>query len=115
MTFIDKVTGKDIDRQFELYNTEVSKLPKDYQMAWEQISMNLAHYADFTGRNLLPLLDNVLEMLIEMAAEGRSIEQVFGSDIEGFCSQLTSELSTFDVRDKWRRKLNARIEKRFGK
>jgi hypothetical protein len=32
-------------------------LPADYRAAWEQVKAHLFPYGDFTGRNLMPILD----------------------------------------------------------
>ena len=52
MDFLDKITGNDITKEFKGFEDRVSKLPKDYKEAWEEIKKNLWNYSDFTGRNL---------------------------------------------------------------
>lgn len=113
MTFIDKVTGKDLTREYQQLNSRIEVLPQEYQQAWEQILVRLNMRSDFSGRNLIPLCKGVVDMLEEMNIEGRTIEQIFGGNIEQFCNELAIGEPSLDVRDKWRKQLNNKIEKRF--
>lgn len=63
-------------------------LPADYRAARKKVTDRLFPYADSTGRNLMPILDGVLGLLEETAAEGQSVDEVLGADIEGFCAAL---------------------------
>ncbi|MNP33900.1 hypothetical protein D3C76_1271640 [compost metagenome] len=115
MNFWDKITGNDMTKEMKAFEAGVKKLPNDYQEVWEKINENLWEYSDFTGRNLMPILDGVLGMLEEAAAEGQSIEEVLGEDIKGFCSALVGEEGAKTFRDKWRKQLNNNIAKKLGK
>ncbi|MNN82413.1 hypothetical protein D3C81_1993470 [compost metagenome] len=63
----------------------------------------------------MPILDGVIGMLEEAAAEGQSVEEVLGDDIKGFCSALVGEEGAKSFRDKWRKQLNNNIAKKLGK
>lgn len=115
MNFWEKITGNDMRREFKNFESRVKKLPADYQAAWEEINANLWHHADFTGRNLMPILDGVLSLLEETAADGQSVQEVLGDDIKGFCSALAGEEGAKSYRDKWREQLNKNIAKKLGK
>ncbi len=115
MNFWEKITGSDMTKEFKSYEARVKKLPADYQAAWKEIIANLLPYGDFTGRNLMPILDNVLGLLEETAAEGQSIQEVLGEDIKGFCSALAGEKEAKSYRDKWREQLNHAIAKKLAK
>ncbi len=115
MNVWDKVTGNDITKEYKAFHSRVKKLPADYQEAWEKISLYLWPHSDFTGRNLMPILDGVLGLLEEAAAEGQSVQEVLGDDIKGFCSALAGEEGAKSYRDKWRRELNRNITKKLGK
>jgi DNA-binding ferritin-like protein (Dps family) len=115
MNFWEKITGSDMTKQFKIFESRVKKLPADYQAAWEQINVNLWPHSDFTGRNLMPILDGVLGLLEESAADGQSIQEVLGNDIKGFCSALAGEEGAKSLRDKWREQLNNTIAKKLGK
>jgi DNA-binding ferritin-like protein (Dps family) len=114
MNFWDKITGSDMTRELKKFKSRARKLPVDYQAAWEEIKANLWTHSDFTGRNIMPILDGVLGLLEETAAEGQSAHEVLGDDIKGFCSALVGEEGAKSFRDKWRKQLNNNIAKQLG-
>ena len=115
MNFWEKITGSDMTKEWKTFVSRVKKLPIEYQAAWEQITANLWTHSDFTGRNLMPILDGVLGLLEESAAEGQSIREVLGDDIKGFCSALAGEEGAMSYREKWREELNNNIAKKLSK
>ena len=115
MNFWENITGEDIKKEFKTLETRAKKLPTDYQTTWEQIKGNLWQYSDFTGRNLMPILDGVLGMFEETAADGQSVGEVLGDDINGFCSALVEGEGAKSYRDKWREQLNNNVVRKLGK
>ena len=115
MNFQEKITGSDMTKEMKAFELRAKKLPADYQAAWEKIKTNLWSHADFTGRNLMPILDGVLGLLEESAADGQNVGEVLGDDIKGFCSALAGEEGATSFRDKWRKQLGNNIAKKLGK
>lgn len=115
MNFWEKITGSDMTKELKAFESRVQKLPADYQAAWGEINAHLWPYGDFTGRNLMPILDGVLGLLEETAADGQRVQEVLGDDIKGFCSALAGEEGAKSFRDKWREQLNKSIAKKLGK
>lgn len=115
MNFWEKVTGSDMTKEFKAFELRLKKLPADYQEAWEKIESNLWQHSDFTGRNLMPIFDDVLIMLEETAADGKTIQEVFGHDINGFCLEFVGKEGAKSFRDKWRNQLNNNIARKLGK
>ena len=115
MNLWEMITGSDMTKALKIFESRVKKLPSDYQEAWEKIKLNLWPHSDLTGRNLMPILDGVLDLLEETAADGQSIDEVLGEDIKGFCSALAGEEGAKSFRDKWRQQLNNNIAKKLGK
>ena len=115
MNLWGKITGSDINKELKTFKLRVKKLPTEYQAAQEQICTNLWPHSDLTGRNILPILDGVLGLLEESAAEGLSASEVLGDDIKGFCRALTGEEGAKSYRDKWRLQLNNNIIKKLSK
>jgi len=115
MNFWEKITGSDMTKEMKTFESRAKKLPADYQTAWEEISANIWVHSDFTGRNLMPILDGVLGLLEETAAEGQSVQVVLGDDIKGFCLALAGEEGAKSFHDKWRKQLNNNIAKKLGK
>ncbi|MDF2593716.1 MAG: hypothetical protein K0R69_57 [Clostridia bacterium] len=115
MNFWEKITGSDMTKEWKTFESRAKMLPDDYQAAWENINANLWLHSDFTGRNLIPMLDGVLGLLEETAADGQSVQEVLGDDIKGFCLALVGEEGAKSFRDKWREQLNNNITKKLGK
>lgn len=115
MSFWDKVTGNDMTKEFKDFEARVKNLPDDYKVVWEKIKSNLWEHSDFTGRNLMPILDSAVTMLEETAADGQNVQDVLGDDIKGFCLSLVGEDGANTFRDKWRKQLNNNIAKKLGK
>lgn len=115
MNFWDRITGNDMTREMKAFSLRAQVLPTAYQEAWEKVCLYLMPHGDFTGRNLMPILDGVLGLLEEAAAEGQDIQEVLGDDIQGFCSALGGEAGAKTYRDKWRAQLNNDIAKKLGK
>jgi len=115
MNFLERITGSDMTKEMKSFESRAKKLPADYQDAWEKINTNLWAHSDFTGRNLMPIIDGVLDLLEETAADGQSVQEVLGDDIKGFCSALVGEEGAKSYRDKWREQLNNNIAKKLGK
>ncbi|MHC1695679.1 MAG: DUF1048 domain-containing protein [Eubacteriales bacterium] len=114
MNFWEKVTGSDMTKDMKAFELRAKKLPTDYQEAWENIKTNLWLYSDFTGRNLMPILDGVLGLLEESTADGQSAVEILGDDIKGFCSALVGKEGAKTFRDKWRKQLNDTIARKLG-
>ncbi|AIQ46557.1 hypothetical protein R70723_12260 [Paenibacillus sp. FSL R7-0273] len=115
MNLWEKVTGRDMTKEFKAYEIRVKELPADYQAAWAAIQQNLWAHSDFTGRNLMPIFDGVVGLLEVSAADGQSVQEVLGDDIRGFCAALAGEEGAKSQRDKWREQLNNSIAKKLGK
>lgn len=116
MNFWEKITGSDMTKEMKLYESRAKKLPAEYQAAWEEIKINIwSCTEDFTGRNLMAILDGVLGLLEETAAEGQGVKEVLGDDIKGFCTALVGAEGARSFRDKWREQLNHAIAKKLGK
>ncbi|UNC90802.1 DUF1048 domain-containing protein [Candidatus Contubernalis alkaliaceticus] len=115
MNFWEKITGNDMTKEMKGFESRAKKLPTDYRAAWDEINANIWVYSDFTGRNIMPILDGVLGLLEESAVEGQSVQEVLGDDIEGFCSALAGEEGAKSFRDKWREQLNYNVAKKLDK
>jgi DNA-binding ferritin-like protein (Dps family) len=114
MNFWETMTGSDLTREWKAFEARAGALPADYRAAWEQIKVHLLPYSGFTGRHLMPILDGVLGLLEETAAHGRSIHEVLGDDIEGFCVALAGGERARSYRDRWRDQLNRNVARKLG-
>jgi DNA-binding ferritin-like protein (Dps family) len=114
MTFWETMTGSDLTRDWKAFEARAAALPAEYQEAWGQVKAGLFPYADFTGRNLMPILDGVLGLLEETAADGLSIHEVLGDDIGGFCAALAGGEGARGYRDRWRKRLNRAVARKLA-
>jgi len=115
MNFWETITGSDMTRECEAFEARAEALPAEYRAAWAQIKAHLAPYSDFTGRNLMPILDGVLALLEETAADEQSIQDVLGDDIAGFCAALAGGEGSRTYRDRWRRQLNDNVARKLAR
>lgn len=115
MSFWDRITGRDMRRDWRVFEHRVAALPEDYRQAWERIAAHLWEHSDWTGRNVTPIADGVLGLLETTAAEGQSVSEALGDDIPGFCAAVAGESGATSYRDKWRTQLNRTIARKLGK
>ncbi|MYS20237.1 DNA-binding ferritin-like protein (Dps family) [Streptomyces sp. DvalAA-14] len=115
MNFWEAITGSDLTREWKSLEARAGALPADYRAAWEQIKVRVLPCSGFTGRNLVPILDGVLGLFEESTADGRSIREVLGGDIDAFCAELTAGEGTRSYRDRWREQLNRNIAKKLAR
>jgi DNA-binding ferritin-like protein (Dps family) len=115
MSFWETITGSDLTRAWKAFEARAGALPADYQAAWKQIRGHLSPYGDFTGRNLIPILDATLGLLEEASAEGQRVHEVLGDDLPGFCAALAGGQGARTYRDKWREQLNSNVARKLGR
>lgn len=113
MNFWETITGSDLTREWKAFEARAEVLPADYREAWGEIVSNLFPYGDFTGRNLMPILDGVLGLLEQSAADGQSVDDVLGDDIAGFCAALAGGERSRSFRDRWREQLNRNVARKL--
>ncbi len=115
MNFWERVTGSDLTREWKAFEARAVTLPDDYRAAWGQIIAHLFPYGDFTGRNLMPILDGALGLLEVAAADGQSVHEVLGEDIRGFCAALAGGEGARTYRDRWREQLNRNVARKLSR
>jgi DNA-binding ferritin-like protein (Dps family) len=114
MNFLEKITGSDMNKDMKGFEARAKVLPAEYQTAWKEMKNNLWIHGDFSGRNLMPILDSALELLEVTSADGQSVEEVLGDDIKGFCAALVGDEGAKTYRDKWRDQLNKNVARKLG-
>ncbi|BCK57767.1 DUF1048 domain-containing protein [Nocardia wallacei] len=115
MNVWDTITGNDLSREYKAFEERAEALPAEYRAAWNEIKANLFPYADFTGRNLMPILDSTLGLLEETAADGQSVQEALGEDIRAFCAAIAGEEGAKSYRDKWREQLNRNVARKLSR
>lgn len=115
MSFWQTITGSDLTKEWKAFEARAAALPADYRAAWEQIKAGVFPHGDFTGRNLMPILDGALGLLEEAAADGQSVDEVLGDDIPGFGAALAGGEGAGTYRDRWRDQLNKNVAKKLSR
>lgn len=115
MSFWETVTGSDLSRECRAFEVRAQALPAEYQAAWAQIKTQLSPYGNFSGRNLMPILDGALGLLEETASDGQSVREALGDDIAGFCAAIAGEEGAKSFREKWREELNDNVAKKLNR
>src|SRR5687768_14448593 len=115
MSFWETITGSDLIREWKAFEVRAQALPADHRAAWEQIKGSLLLYGDFTGRNLMPILDGALGLLEQASADRQSVDEVLGDDIPGFCAALAGGEGARTYRDRWREQLNRNVARKLGR
>ena len=114
MNFWEKITGSDLTKEYRAFQVRAEALPPDHRAAWQEIQACLAPYGSFTGRNLMPILDGVLGLLEETAADGQDVREVLGDDIPGFAAAVAGGEGATTYRDRWREQLNRNVARKLG-
>lgn len=115
MNVWERITGSDLTREYNALDARAAALPADYRAAWGDIKAHLMPYGNFSGRNLMPILDGVLGLLEETAADGQDVHDVLGDDIAGFCAGVAGGEGAPSARDRWRAQLNRNVVRKLEK
>ncbi|MEU9929958.1 DUF1048 domain-containing protein [Streptomyces anulatus] len=115
MNFWEAITGSDLTREWKAFEVRAAALPDDHREAWRQIQVHLLPHGNFTGRNLMPILDCALGLLEETASDGQSADGVLGDDIQGFCAALVGGEGARTYRDRWREQLNRNVARKLNR
>ena len=115
MKFYEKITGNDIRRAYQEFDVRSDKLTLDYKIAWKEIQSSLWDYSNFSGRNLVPILDGILGLLEESAMDGISINQIVDGDAKKFSAAVAGVEGVENYRDKWRKQLNESVAEKLKK
>nr|WP_274535132.1 DUF1048 domain-containing protein [Streptomyces sp. CB02130] len=79
------------------------------------MKVHLLPHGNFTGRNVMPILDSALGLLEETAADGQGAKEVLGDDIQGFCAALVGGAGARAYRDRWREQLNRNVARKLNR
>ena len=115
MNFWDWITGNDMNRQWRGLDKRISRLPPGYSDAWKGITQRLMIYSegDLSGRRLTAILDGVVSLLEECAANGESVTAAVGDDLDAFCAEVAGAQGARDFRDTWREQLNQNVARKL--
>jgi len=113
MSWYEKVVGVKQDKKaFREYRARGNALPTEYRTAWQEIEWYVWHFGSMDGS--LDLLNDIVTLFESAAAEGRSVLDITGSDVAGFCDGLIEEWKGRTWQGEERRKFNERFSKKLA-
>ncbi|WP_225047742.1 DUF1048 domain-containing protein [Lacticaseibacillus kribbianus] len=115
MNFWDKITGNDMNRELAGFDKRVQQLPPDYRTAWQTVLATVMARSDFSGRNLMPILSGILELMEAAAARGASAQDALGEDVAEFADGVGAASGATSLQDRWRAQLNAAVYRKLGR
>lgn len=115
MHFFDQVTGNDMNRMQKAFELRAQQLPESYQAAWREVNQQIWQYSDFSGRQVYPILEDVLALFEESAGQDVAIGAVMGADSNAFIAEIVQAAGVKNGRQQQRERLNRRVAKRLGK
>lgn len=78
----------DEKRQYKRFRARAQALPSNYRTTVEALEHYVYYFASARSTNLLPLLDNLVELFEEAAANDMPIRSIVGDDPVDFVEEL---------------------------
>ncbi|MHC1716720.1 MAG: DUF1048 domain-containing protein [Candidatus Dojkabacteria bacterium] len=110
--FLIKITGWEQKKEWKKLEARAKALPKDYQIVYNEIKTYMWNLWRFEVENDMgdfTVLEDLLGLFEEGAANKKDVLEVTGEDIAAFCDEL------FHATETWKNKLNNEIMKKLGK
>jgi DNA-binding ferritin-like protein (Dps family) len=99
-------------REYRQQMARVEALPEDYRYVFKKIQKHTWMFAAGSGYDMMKIHYDLIELFEEGAANGKTVLEVTGKDVAGFCDALLSNAKTYT--EDWRLSLNRDINKKFG-
>lgn len=90
----------------------VDALPEDYRFVFKKIQSHMWMFASGAGYDMMKIHYDLIDLFEAGAAEGKSVLEVTGDDVAGFCEELLRSARTYT--EDWRTKLNREIAQKLG-
>jgi DNA-binding ferritin-like protein (Dps family) len=100
-------------REYKSHMVRVNKLPEDYRYVWGKIQSHMWMFAVGSGMDMLKIHYDLLELFEQGVADGKSVLEITGDDVAGFCDELLKNAQTYT--GNWREKLNREIHNKLRK
>lgn len=91
MSIKDIIKGK---KEWRAHIERVKSLPKDYQIAYEEIQKYLYKVGPTELMNGIDLLVGIVDLFEEGALAGKGVLEVTGRDVAMFCDELIKDSET---------------------
>lgn len=97
-------------RQYKRFRARANALPTNYRTTLDALEHYVYYFASARSTNLLPLLDNLVELLEEAAANDMPIRSIVGDDPVEFVEELIRNYAPGEWILKERTRLNRAID-----
>jgi DNA-binding ferritin-like protein (Dps family) len=100
-------------REWNAMQARVKALPVEYQIVYREMQDYMLKFSGGDGMDIINLLKEVIELFEASVAEKKSVLEVTGENVAGFCDELLRNAKTY-VED-WHDELNFRIKQKLKK
>lgn len=104
-----------IFREKKIYREQMKRveaLPEDYRYVFKKIQSHMWMFASGAGYDMMQIHYDLIDLFEAGAVEGKSVLEITGHDVAGFCDELLKSAQTYT--GDWRGKLNSDIEKKLA-
>jgi DNA-binding ferritin-like protein (Dps family) len=110
--WIELVTGSlEQKKQYRQYKARVKALPENYRMAIEALDRYLMYFGAVTkGDTLVTMLEDLLELFEQSAADGTPVRAIVGADPVEFVETFLANYSEGQWINKERKRLTDAID-----
>ena len=98
---------------YKVYKKRIQTLPKDYQIVFKEIEAFMWTFAFGSGRGMMSVLTDILELFESGAQEGKNILSIVGDDASNFCDGILKEVQAQTWTGKKKEILNQTIHKKL--
>lgn len=99
-------------RRYRQMQARVQALPADYHFVYRKIQNYMWNHAGGDGMGMIPILADLLDLFERGIIDGKSVLEMTGSDVAGFCDELLGNTKTWTAN--WHEALNRDILKKLG-
>ncbi len=99
-------------REYKQQMARVENLPKDYQFVFKKIQNHCWMFAAGAGYDIMKIHCDLIELFEQGVANGKSVLEITGEDVAGFCEELLKNAQTYT--ESWKDKLNREIREKLG-
>jgi DNA-binding ferritin-like protein (Dps family) len=99
-------------REWREHVRRLDALPADYRFTVKQIEKFMWTFA--ADAQMVQVLDEILELFEQGAAQGRTVLDVTGDDVAAFCQSVLTEIQAHTWTGKRAQDLNRAVHRRVG-
>lgn len=111
-SFLTKMIGD--KKHWKRMEARAAALPSDYRSVYGAIKSYLWRFASGDGSDVVRILDDVLALFEDGAAEGKAVLEATGEDVAAFCDERLQGANPYDsFLDQWRTALNQDVKKKL--